>query len=91
MPCPTCGHTMQNLGLSEEPVETVRRVYWCPRCGTLREEINDAAACQTNDEAPKLVARCREFEDQMPPSLFPRWKQTGVAESLYPPGERAYE
>jgi hypothetical protein len=32
MPCPVCGRTMQNLGLAG------RRVWWCPCCGTLREE-----------------------------------------------------
>lgn len=31
MSCPTCSHTMQNLGIG---VET--RAFFCPRCGTIR-------------------------------------------------------
>lgn len=30
MSCP-CGHTMQNLGVEG------KRIFWCPRCGTLKE------------------------------------------------------
>ncbi len=30
MACPACDHTMQNLGL------TADRVFWCPRCGTIK-------------------------------------------------------
>ena len=32
MACPNCDHTMQNLGADD------RRLFWCPRCGTIREE-----------------------------------------------------
>jgi hypothetical protein len=90
MACPTCGHTLQNLGLSAGPVGMTRRVFWCPRCGTLREELSDAGACQTNDEAPRLVARCREFEERVPNGarVMPLWVQVGIAEAIYPPGER---
>lgn len=35
MPCPTCDHTMHNLGLAGG-----RRASWCPRCGTLKVEDN---------------------------------------------------
>lgn len=31
MACPVCDHTMQNLGVPE------RRLWWCQRCGTLKE------------------------------------------------------
>jgi hypothetical protein len=90
MACPTCGHALQNLGLSAGPVGMTRRVFWCPRCGTLREELSDAGACQTNDEAPRLVARCREFEERVPNGarVMPLWVQVGIAEAIYPPGER---
>ena len=33
MACPVCDHTMQNMGVEH------RRVFWCPRCGSLKEEI----------------------------------------------------
>lgn len=87
MSCPTCGHTMQRL-------DSVRHLFWCPRCGTLREEISDNTSgiptAQTNDEVPKLVARCREFEERVPHSagVIPLWQQTGIAESIYPPSAR---
>ena len=29
MACPTCDHTMQNVGAEGQ------RIFWCPRCGTL--------------------------------------------------------
>lgn len=35
MACPVCDHTMQNLGVEG------RRVFWCPRCGTLKMEHSD--------------------------------------------------
>jgi hypothetical protein len=91
MACPTCSETMQNLGLSDrEPVGMTRRVFWCPRCGTLREELSDIGAAQTNDEAPKLVARCREFEELVPhgAGVIPLWKRVGIAEAIYPPNLR---
>lgn len=91
MACPTCGHTLQNLGLDPAPGGTerpTRRVFWCPRCGTLREEISDGTGAQTNDEAPKLVAHCREFEERVPNGVIPLWKRTGIAESIYPPSLR---
>ena len=90
MPCPTCSHTMQNLGLDSAG----RRVFWCPRCGTLREEVSDNSsgipAAQTNDEAPKLVPRCREFEETVPngAGVIPLWQRLGIAESIYPATER---
>jgi len=34
MACKTCDHTMQGLG----KVESGARYFWCPRCGTLKEE-----------------------------------------------------
>ena len=37
MSCPTCNATMQNLG------SPGRRVYWCARCGTLKEVADDCA------------------------------------------------
>lgn len=32
MACPVCDHKMQNLGVHEQ------RIFWCPRCGTLKME-----------------------------------------------------
>jgi len=71
-----------------------RRVYWCPRCGTLHEEISDDSGgvpgAQTNDVAPKIVLRCREFQEIVPhvAGVIPLWKRIGIAECIYPPQSR---
>ena len=41
MACPVCDHTMQNLGVPGE------RKFWCPRCGTLKEEIMEGALVES--------------------------------------------
>ena len=46
MACPNCGSDMQH-------VATSLRIFWCPRCGTLKEK--------GNDQAPKLVERVIQF------------------------------
>jgi tRNA(Ile2) C34 agmatinyltransferase TiaS len=35
MACPTCSHTMQNLGAEGQ------RLFWCPRCGTIKSVSGD--------------------------------------------------
>ena len=35
MPCPTCDHTMHNLGVESQ------RIFWCPRCGTIKTEVDE--------------------------------------------------
>lgn len=87
MACPTCGHTMQNLGVDSGPGPT-RRVFWCPRCGTLREELSDGTGAQTSDEAPKLVGRCREFGETLGPAWFGLWRRLGILEAIHTPGDR---
>ena len=74
MSCGTCGHTMHGIG---------HAIFWCPRCGTLKHP-------DVEDEAPKLVKRCRDFEvrliaDRM---LLERWKLSGIAESINIPDAR---
>lgn len=87
MACPTCDHTMHSVGVTI----TERRVFWCPRCGTLRVE-----GFGSFDEAPMLVPRCREFiercvnvraEDCGKVNLNV-WKQSGVAECINLPDDR---
>jgi hypothetical protein len=33
MPCPACDHTMQRVNEGTNP-----KVFWCPRCGTIKSE-----------------------------------------------------
>lgn len=35
MACPTCDHTMQNLGVNGQ------KIFWCNRCGTIKTVIGD--------------------------------------------------
>lgn len=93
MSCPTCGHTMQNMGGA---------FFWCPRCGTVKErwgpgtrtleqavEVDDAAALYV----PDLVQRCRDFASLMhlieahetTRSIIGYWQSRGIEESIGPP------
>lgn len=35
MPCNICDHTMENLGVEGQ------RIFWCPRCGTVKAVMPD--------------------------------------------------
>jgi len=48
MACPTCDHTMKNIGH-----RSMYAIFWCPRCGTLKNNHDNQF------EAPKLVERSR--------------------------------
>ncbi len=52
MPCPTCSHTMQNLGLATNG----RRTFWCSRCGTIKTEAEGLHEVAV----PKLVGHVRQ-------------------------------
>lgn len=39
MSCPTCDHTMQNLGVEKPAEHGATQVFWCPRCGTVKYRI----------------------------------------------------
>lgn len=80
MSCPTCGHTLQNLGTSD------RTYFWCPRCGTLVEESTSVETMSV----PYLVARCRKFENAVRCGTSQKndWQRLGIADSIYPPEGR---
>jgi hypothetical protein len=59
MPCPTCSHTLQNLGLDQAG----RRTFWCPRCGTLKTECQDGFE---EHQVPSLAKRVKHTHDQAP-------------------------
>lgn len=79
MSCPTCEHTMQRLNTGDD------QLYWCPRCGTLREKRGTFV----NDEPPMLPARVRDMLSRV--AVFEVTKvahRTGVTESCMLPNER---
>ena len=52
MSCPTCDHTMKNIGEARgEPI------YYCWRCGTITDSIAT--------EVPYLVSYCRGLVDRL--------------------------
>lgn len=84
MPCPTCDHMLTGLG---------HGLFWCPRCGTIKDMTNDI----TDTAVPKLVDRCREFDDwfeQFRPNPVPFvalwhcWHRIGIDEAIHHPEHR---
>ncbi len=58
MSCPTCNHTMQNLGVQGQ------RIFWCSRCGTLREYTGDFSRV----ELPAWLRQITSVANLRPPS-----------------------
>jgi tRNA(Ile2) C34 agmatinyltransferase TiaS len=86
MACPTCGHTLQGIGKTEDG----RRHFWCRRCGTIRGEAGNHA----DTEAPAIVDRLREFHGMISSSpegrvLRSLAEQSGITESILRPENRA--
>lgn len=69
MPCATCQHTIQRVNDGDNP-----RVFWCPRCGTIKLEGG-----VPESEEPMLVARCRAVDA----SLTPNRTNTASPERAY--------
>lgn len=74
MPCTVCTGTLQSVGVLEDG----RRVFHCGRCGRLRVE----SLSLTTDYVPRLVERCREFEDRGKPLAL--WEPLGIHEAIRP-------
>jgi glutaredoxin-related protein len=88
MSCPTCDHTMQKL--SADP----KHLWWCPRCGTLKEVVGHLGREYVSVEAPKVVDRLRGFVrmiDGTDAGKFLRREaeSCGILESVMPPAERS--
>lgn len=89
MPCPTCSHTMQNLGLDTAG----RTTWWCARCGSLKTEIHHLGKTFESNEAPKLVECVRGFVRMLDDTAAGRWLKSqvevsSVLESTHKPEER---
>ncbi len=82
MSCPNCDHTMERINA----VGSSSSWYWCPRCGTIREERTDYT---TDVSTPKLVERCRVFEKLLGRSDYTKeWHHIGIDESINLPENR---
>ena len=53
MSCPTCDHTMQNLGVDNQ------RIFWCPKCGTLKTESGDHSEVEQTIWTKRLIESAR--------------------------------
>lgn len=78
MSCATCDHTMHKLSAES------KFLWWCPRCGTLKELIGHLGKEYTSVEAPKVVDRLREFVRMIDTGSAGRWlrEQAEVSEVL---------
>ena len=62
MACEVCGHTVQSIGVNQDiAAESVvtRRIFWCPRCGTL---ITEDSGGRRIAERSMLAGRIRDAE-----------------------------
>ncbi len=74
MSCNTCGHTLEIITRGDG-----RAVYHCPRCGTLRMVDGE----RHTDYVPRLVDRCRSFEDTLGPRWAGLWETLGIHEAIH--------
>ena len=86
--CPTCGHTMAKLCVSQQGDSH----FHCERCGTVVVETGDTIDPR-DVYVPKLVERCREYEgefDKENIAQFYRntWNRLGIRESIHSPEDR---
>ena len=86
MACPTCDHMMSHLGETLDGPSR-RAIWWCLRCGTIRVD-----GFGSFDQAPKLVAACRQFRGLGLSSGGDKsareWHRLGIEESILPPDRR---
>jgi len=61
MPCAVCNHTIQNIG------HPGRRIFWCPRCGSLTEIMQTTEQAVGEDCKPCNIKR--EWATHEPPKL----------------------
>ena len=98
MPCTKCDHTLHAI-----VAESHRRVFWCPRCGTLREEVGsgpDGEARFATNTTPMLLDRVRQIlqdavknrdDAALGPSAlgFLQFMHLmGISEASFPPKQR---
>ena len=81
MSCPTCDHTMHQMGCRSTDLP----FFWCPRCGTIK-------TCDAVVGVPVLIDRCRKFQDEAlgdsPVASTKTWFTLGIPESINIPAER---
>lgn len=84
MNCPTCDSATEDIGDRGS-----REIWLCPRCGTVRFNVWTGANWEVEDHVPKLVERCRCFEDIDPAGWsMDLWVNEGITEAINIPADR---
>jgi hypothetical protein len=89
MSCSICSHTLAGIDTGDP----ARRVYHCPRCGSIATHFADGRVDLT---VPALVERVRTFYAETKPGdvyglLRRHMHRLGIFEAVYLPGERPGE
>lgn len=89
MPCPTCDHAMKHIGHNRS-----HSVYWCPGCGTIKDDNPHSDDAVREAAAPKLVSQCREYashfcKENIAQYYRNTWNRLGIAESINLPADRS--
>ncbi len=77
MACPTCDHTMQNLGVNGQ------KIFWCNRCGTIKtvcgdyEEIEETIWIRNIIYAADLDTRFNQSAQNIVKAIFNCRKYSG--------------
>lgn len=87
MPCATCDHTMEGLGVTDRG----DKIFHCPRCGTVKAGAFGLHGYKVY--VPKIVDHLREFYHIIRDSpegraLKALAHQHGITESILKPGDR---
>lgn len=87
MACPNCDHTMQQLTdlapiFWKHTEGADLRIFWCPRCGTIKD--NNGIA--TPKLIPSVVALLGLYDESELVSVAAR--QLGIVESVTLPGQQ---
>lgn len=79
MACPNCDHTMQH-------VANTSCIFWCPRCGTLKE----IDKCQSTKLATRVINFCETLDDNEPDDreIIATLHRLGIHESIARPGQK---
>jgi hypothetical protein len=90
MSCPTCSHTMQKLSAAP------KHLWWCPRCGTLKEVVGHLGKEYVSAEMPKVVDFLRGFVRMVEPGPAGRYlrqaaETAGILEAVHRPEDRPRE
>jgi len=75
MACPTCDHTMHNIGRTYH--QQYESLFWCERCGTIKLGFEGTP--------PKLVGSIKEFAGKLTDDhqdLIDEFERLGIRDSI---------